>query len=349
MGSIIYTQALVNTAKSFLSKEYNLGSFQISDFQAINFYLIDRALNRNKNLFIQSIDIDSPSLSQFPTVLSVAISLFFKNFCDDKTTYEIGEVLQKEGIRYEITEITANGYMLRTNHQNGYTKEATRKTIKNYIVTNADMSDRRVKTRFDDYRKLFKLVYNADYVPSKFNYKAAIILEKKEFDEELKNQHYTDIDILKAIPLRWVSKNGTESWNHIPIAPMIFCVPDFETLEEYVLDKGEKVEALIIIGKNKYKDDDLTRIKRALREKTIPVSIILGNEPIKDSQDQFIKWNWNLDEFTYLHKTKKAEVNCVPVISADFTQAIENYIAFLSDFEDQFSVKLSNIINGSIK
>jgi len=338
-----YTLALTDKAKNYLSKEYNLGSFRISDFQAINFFLIDKALNSNKSLFIQSFDSDLPSLSQFPTVLSVALSLFAKNFCDDKTTYEIGEVLQKDGIRYEITSLTNTGYTLITNSQGGYTKEVNAKSIKKYIVTNADLSNRKVKTRFDDYRNLFKLVYNADYVPSKFNYKAAIILEKKEFDEELSNQDYTDLDIIKAIPLRWISKNGTQSWHHIPIEPMIYCVPDYDTLVEQVLDKGEKIEALVVLGKNKYKDDILSKIKRDLREGTIPVSVILGNEQILDKNNQFFQWKWNYDEYSYLNRSKRATISSIPVKSLDFETAIANYMSFLSEMEVKFTISLSNV------
>ena len=92
-----YSEELIKRAKEHLSKEYNLAGFNIPDFQSINFYLIDKALEANKNLFIKPIHAEQNNLIYVPSVLSVAISLFFKNFCDDKTSYNIGEILQKDG------------------------------------------------------------------------------------------------------------------------------------------------------------------------------------------------------------------------------------------------------------
>jgi hypothetical protein len=338
-----YVRELSGKANSFLKSEYHIESFKISNFQAINFFLIDKALNTNKNLFIESFDKELPSITQFPTVLATALSLFFKNYCDDKTTYEVGEILQRDGIRFEIIGIKDDRYKLRTNFKGGYSTEVSKKGIKKYIVTNSDLSNRRVRTRFDDYKKLFNLVFGTDYVPSKFNYKSAIIIEKKEFDDEIKNQTYIDIDILKAIPIRWISKNGTESWNHIPIEPMILCVPDFETFEEYVLEKGIKIESLIIIGKNKYKDNDLTKIKRYLREGDIPNCIILGNEGFEDNNSQFIKWKWTYEEFALLENLSLGRIESIQILDSEFEVSINSFIDFLDSIETTYSINLNNI------
>lgn len=338
-----YALELSGKANSFLKSEYHIDSFKISNFQAINFFLIDKALNTNKNLFIESFDKELPSITQFPTVLATALSLFFKNYCDDKTTYEIGEILQKDGVRFEIIGVKDDKYKLRTNVKGGYSTEFSKKEIKKYIVTNADLSNRRVKTQFDDYKKLFNLVFQTDYVPSKFNYKSAIILEKKGFDVEIKNQNYTDIDILKAIPIRWISKKGTESWNHIPIEPMILCVPDFETLEEYVLEKGIKIESLIVIGKNKYKDNDLTKIKRYLREGEIPNCVILGNEGFEDNNEQFIKWRWTYEEFAILEDLSLGEIEALQIQESQFETAINSLQSFLCQIESTYSINLNDV------
>lgn len=337
-----YVWELSGKANSFLKSEYHIDSFKISKFQAINFFLIDKALNTNKNLFIESFDRELPSITQFPTVLAVAISLFFKNYCDDKTEYNEGDILQKDGYRYKYLKKNSNGthFLIRGDSQY---PEVSGKALKKYIITNSDLSNRRVRTRFDDYKNLFNLVFETDYVPSKFNYKSAIILEKKEFDDEIKNQTYTDIDILKAIPIRWISKNGTESWNHIPIEPMILCVPDFETLEEYVLEKGIEIESLIVIGKNKYKDNDLTKIKRYLREGDIPNCVVLGNEGFEDNNSQFIKWKWTYEEFALLEDLSIGTIESVQIQDSEFEVAINSLIAFLDNVETTYSINLNNV------
>ncbi|MFN4087108.1 MAG: hypothetical protein ACK4LB_14310 [Spirosomataceae bacterium] len=339
-----YIFELLKKSNKFLEEDYHLDSFKISNFQAINFFLIDKALNLNKNLFIESFDKELPSISQFPTILAAAISLFFKNYCDDKTEYNIGDVIQGyNGTRGKIIRKEDDNFIVAV-PSDGSSRTLTAKQIrKNWIITNADLSNRKVKTKFTAYKELYSLLFKVESFPSKFNYKSAIILEKKEFDDEIKNQTYTNIDILKAIPIRWISKNGTESWNHIPIEPMILCVPDFETLEEYVLEKGIKIESLIVIGKNKYKDNDLTKIKRYLREGDIPNCVILGNEGFEDNNSQFLKWKWTYEEFAVLENLSLGRIESLRIQDSKFEVAINSFIDFLDSLETTYSINLNNI------
>lgn len=338
-----YVSTLLERSVDYLRKEYKIEQFRLSNFQLLNFFLIDRALNHNQNLFIESFDKNMPSMTQFPTVLSTALSLFYKNYCDDLTTYELGEILQKDGVRYEVVGIKDNKYQLKTNFKGGFIKEVQKKVIKRYIVTNTDLSKRKVKTRFDNYKTLFNSIYGTEYVPSKFNYKSVIILEKKEFDNEIKNQTYIDIDILKAIPIRWISKNGNESWNYIPIEPMILCVPDFETMEEHILEKGIKIESLIVIGRNKYRANDLTKIKRYLREGAIPNCIILGNEGFEDNGAQFIKWRWTYREFAFLEQLPLGRIDSIQVEDSGFETAINDFQKFLNELESKYFINLTDV------
>lgn len=339
-----YVLELSEKANGYLKVEYNIDSFNISPFQSINFYLIDKALNTNKNLFIESFDKELPSISQFPTILAAAISLFFKNYCDDETEYKIGDVIQDyNGTRGKIIRKKDANFIVEV-PSDGSSRTLTAKQIrKNWIITNADLSNRKVKTKFTAYKELYSLLFKVESFPSKFKYKSAIILEKKEFDDEIKNQTYTDIDILKAIPIRWISKNGTESWNHIPIEPMILCVPDFETLEEHVFEKGIKIESLIVIGKNKYKDNDLSKIKRCLREGDIPNCIILGNEGFEDNNSQFIKWQWTYEEFAFLEDLSLGRIESLQIQNSEFEKAINSYIVFFDNLETTYSINLKNV------
>lgn len=339
-----YVWDLSGKANAFLKSEYNIESFNISQFQSIEFYLIDKALNLNKNLFIESFDKELPSISQFPTILAAAITLFFKNYCDDKTEYQIGDIIQGySGIRGKIIKKEDEQFIVTVPSDGSYRTLTSKQIRKNWIITNADLSNRKVKTKFTAYKELYSLLFKVDSFPSKFNYRSAIILEKKEFDDEIKNQTYTDIDILKAIPMRWISKNGTESWNHIPIEPMILCVPDLETLEEHVLEKGIKIESLIVLGKNKYKDNDLTKIKRYLREGEIPNCVILGNQGFEDINKQFIHWRWTYEEFAILENLKHGKIEALQIPESKFEVAINSFQSFLSDLELTYSIDLKNV------
>ncbi len=336
-----YTQELVTKAKKYLSKEYHLEAINLSDFQAINFYLIDQAINKENNLFIESFDKELPAFSQFPAVLSVAISLFFKNFCDDITNYKPGDILQNaKGERYMYISFNGEKHFIKNKV---FRKELTQKQLKKYAIVNAQLSNRKVKTKLTAYKKLYHQIFNISDVPYQFKYKSAIIMSKKEFDVEIKSQKYIDLDIKKAIPMRWISSKGTESWKHIPIEPMIYCVPDYETLEAFVLNKGIEIETLVVIGKNKYKDEISTKIRRALQNDEIPNCIILGSEGFNDTQNQFLKWKWTFPEYEYLEGMPSGNIKSIVIQDQLYQERIDSLMKFLCDLEKENCIDLSNI------
>tara|TARA_R110001592_G_scaffold103051_1_gene290395 strand:- start:25113 stop:27506 length:2394 start_codon:yes stop_codon:yes gene_type:complete len=336
-----YTQELVNKAKEYLTKEYHLEALNLSDFQAINFFLMDKAINKEDNLFIESFDKELPALSQFPAVLSVAISLFFKNFCDDITAIIPGVVLQHtSGERFVYIKNNGNEHVI--NNKNG-TKFPNTKQLKKYVIVDDNLKNSIPRAKLTSYRKLYDLIFNIKQVPSQFKYKSAIIMSKNEFDEELRHQKYIDIDVRKAIPMRWISRSGSESWKYIPIEPMIYCVPDFETLQTYVLDKGVDIETLIVIGKNKYKDDVSTKIRLALRNEDLLNCIILGSEGFNDDQNQFLKWKWTFPEFEYLENKEPGEVKVIEIEDTSYQKAIDDFIQYLKILEKENGLSLQNV------
>ena len=327
------------------SKEYHLEALNLSDFQAINFYLMDKAINKEENLFIESFDKELPALSQFPAVLSVAISLFFKNFCDNHTIYKKGDVLQYNKMRFEIKLVREDSYIVFGGKKGQeYKKTVKYSQIGKYKIVNAGFTGRRVKVGFGAYEKFYDLIFNeSKNLPSQFKYKSAIIMSKKEFDEELRTQKYIDIDVKKAIPMRWIARSGAESWNHIPVEPMIYCVPDYDTLQTYVLDKNIDIETLVVIGKNKYKDDISTKIRLALRNEDIPNCIILGSEGFNDEQNQFLKWKWTFPEFEYLEDKAPGEIKVINIEDVVFQEKIDVLMTYLSTLEKENSMSLLNV------
>jgi hypothetical protein len=337
----IYTQELINKAKDYLTKEYHLEALNLSDFQAINFYLMDKAINKEENLFIESYDKELPALSQFPAVLSVAISLFFKNFCDDITNIAPGVILQHvSGERFIYLKNNGNEHVIK--NKSG-TKYPNTKQLKNYVIVDDKLKNSIPRARLTSYRKLYDLIFSIKQVPSQFKYKSAIIMSKNEFDEELRSQNYIDIDVRKAIPMRWISRSGSLSWTYTPIEPMIYCVPDFETLQTYVLEKGINIETLVIIGKNKYKDEISTKIRLALRNEDIPNCIILGSEGFNDEQNQFLKWKWTFPEFEYLEDKEPGEMEIIEIEDTYYQKAIDDFMQYLISLEKENGIPLLNV------
>ena len=87
------------------------------------------------------------------------------------------------------------------------------------------------------------------------NHKSSIpaihILEKSEFLKSLEIERDLDVDLKKAIPFQWVTKRGLTKHesDFIPIEPMIYLVPDYETFKEHLIDKIENLDSVIFIGK----------------------------------------------------------------------------------------------------
>jgi hypothetical protein len=336
-----YTQELINKAKEYLTKEYHLEALNLSDFQAINFFLMDKAINKEDNLFIESFDKELPALSQFPAVLSVAISLFFKNFCDDITAIKPGVVIQHtSGERFVYLKNNGDEHLIK--NKSG-TKYPNTKQLKKYVVVDDNLKNSIPRARLTAYRKLYDLIFDIEQVPSQFKYKSAIIMSKKEFDEELRTQKYIDIDVKKAIPMRWIARSGTESWTHIPIEPMIYCVPDYDTLQTYVLDKGIDIETLIVIGKNKYKDEVSTQIRLALRNEDIPNCIILGSQGFNDEQNQFLKWKWTFPEYEYLENKEPGEIRVIDIEDVHYQEKIDSFMHYLRVLEKENGMSLLNV------
>ena len=107
-----YIDQIKEKATKHLYKEYQINNFSPNDFELINFYLIDKAINQEKNLFIKTLSKKQKQEIYLPSVLSIIISLFFKNFCDDSTLYEVGKIVQKDKMKYRIQRKTENGFVL---------------------------------------------------------------------------------------------------------------------------------------------------------------------------------------------------------------------------------------------
>lgn len=335
-----YISNIKEKAIEHLRSEYNVNNFSLTDFELINFFLLDQAINKDQNVFIKTLDNEQESEIYLPTIVSVAISLFFKNYCNDKTEYKEGDILQKDGSRYEYVKKNSDGtHCIRSS--SGLFPEV--RNLKKYIVTNANLSNRKVRTRFDDYKKLFQAIFNTKYFPSVFSKKAVIIIEKKDFLNELKKQSFSsEINLSKAIPYQWVNKNGKFETTPIPIEPMIYLVPDYETFKEYIFDSDIDIDAVIAIGKNKYQPDVFRRIKRDLREEEIPFAIVIGNEEIEDEYGLFKKWNWTAPEVALLQDIDEATISTIQVPNDEFQNKIKIFDKFISDTEREFDITLPN-------
>ncbi len=342
----LYLEKLKQNAKEDLRKNYNFESILDNDFDIINANFINKTLNQNEyNLFIQTVLSENRRSYYFPVIIAVAASLFFKNYCDDKTEYNIGDILQKDGIRYIINAIYPEYYEVISFHKRGV-KKTTRiyktENLKKYIITTADLSNRRVNTRFDNYKAFFNNLFEVDYFPSKFSYKSVIILEKKSFLDELK--YHSQIDFKKSIPFQWIGRNGINKIEseYIPIEPMIYLTSDYETFQDHISNKIENLDSVIFIGKNKY-ESNIAKIKKDIRRSIIPKAIFIGDEEIKDVNN-LLKWKWTYAEICFLNNTILHENNIIEVTADCLIESVSDFKNFIKGIETEFNIDCKSII-----
>ncbi|HYX06809.1 MAG TPA: hypothetical protein VE912_08770, partial [Bacteroidales bacterium] len=345
VGLDTYISNIKKAAIEYLRREYNFNNIKLTDFELINFFLIDQAINNEKNLFVKTLKEDQKSEVYLTTILSISISLFFKNYCADSTSYEVGKIVQKNKLTYRIEKITDEGFELVRDDKYKTRVFPTNKQITSYsIINKGKIFNRKVKVGLDDYKKLFNSIFPSikKEFPTEFQHKAVIIIEKKDFLRELKSQSITSEVILsKALPYQWVNKNGKFENTPIPIDPMMYLVPDYETFKEYIFESGIEVNAVIAIGKNKY-HSSIRKIKRDLREEEVPFSIIIGYEDIDDEYGYFKKWNWTPPELSLLKSYDKSTISIIKVPHDEYAEKIRTFDEFINELNQQYSIKLSS-------
>ena len=339
-----YLSQLVIRSKSELEKNYNIKDFEFDEFELINFFLINKALNQdNYNLAINVPQRDDKRDFYIPVLLSVASTLFFQNYMDDKTEYNIGEIVQKDGLRFKITGKTNDGFKITSDDSAKTERYPTNKQIKKYIVTTASLTARQVKTKFNHYKNLFNLIFNETYVPSKFTYKSAIVVERKEFLESLKDKKLSEVELKKAIPFKWVTKKGfdRDESDFIPIEPMIYLLPDYETFKEFVFDEIENLDSVVFIGKNKY-EPFITQIKRDLRKGNIPKAIFIGSNGI-DNIENLKTWKWTQSETNYFNEIEDSSFNLIYTAPSDFINSIQVFEQKIQEIDTEYCFNLKTL------
>jgi hypothetical protein len=339
-----YLGKLVNHSRTELEKNYNIADLGFDDFEIINFFLINKTLNQDSfNLAITLPQRDDKRDFYIPVLLSVGSTLFFQNYVDDKTNYNVGEIVQKDGKRFKITKKTDAGYIILSDDQEKTEKFPTTKGIKKYIVTTANLSARQSKVKFNHYRNLFKLIFGEEYVPSKFSYKTAIILEKNEFLETLKTEKIPEIELKKAIPFKWITKKGLgqDESDYIPIEPMIYLLPDYETFKEFVFDKIEHLDSVIFIGKNKY-EPHLSHIKRDLRKGHIPKAIFIGSKEI-DGFTDLKTWKWTQAETNYFNDIDNSDLDFISVKPVLFLENLKKLEDRITQIDEDYCFNIKSL------
>jgi hypothetical protein len=147
-----YIEILKEFAERKLKSHFQIDKLDLDDFETINSYLIYQTIKENKrqkNTLIFVPDKETKSQFYVPAILTLALYNFIDNYIDDSTSYEVGDILQEDGNRYEIIKKTENGFTIKG--ANSIFKYPNFQQIKRYTITTADFNARRAKLKFDIY------------------------------------------------------------------------------------------------------------------------------------------------------------------------------------------------------
>lgn len=340
-----YIDSLLEISQGYLEEKYRLESFNLTNFELCNFFLLDKAINNNLNLFIHIINKNLKAEVYLPLVLSCAITLLYRNINETSKSYDIGDILirKSDNVYYEIIDKGKGGFWIKSKKRKVPKEYNSLDKIKrDYEYSPLNKLPGRKSTKgLEQYKKLIELIFNSTNYPLRFPKKAAIILEKNSFHEELKNKVWTDINLIDAIPYQWINRHGKTEKPNISMDPMLYLLPDYESFQEFILEEEKDVDFVIILGKNKYSERSFYRISRDIREGNIENVIIIGSEDLKKSI-HFSYWNWTYPEISILNEVS---LPCIDPVLIEKDEFIESIILFedeLSRIEKQYSIRLDS-------
>jgi len=337
-----YLNNLTQICVTNVNNKFNITKTNFNKFDNVNAFLIDKTIESdNDNLFVKIPYDELKRDFYIPLFFSIAHSLFLKNYVDNKTAFKISDVVQDEfGKRYEITSVNNNSITLQNFDKCNTTINMPLEKIEKYFVTTAKVSKRTVKIKFDAYRKFYNELFpSITTFPSKFSYKAILIVEKKEFIETIK-EFESNYELKKILPFKWITKQGIKGKGSefLPIEPMIYIAPDYETAKEFAFDEIDNLDVVVFVGKNKY-IHHLAEISKDIRLKRIPKTIIIGSESVTDFKNTKT-WEWTQKEVNIFNEVKYGELNLIKVEPTEFLHSLDSLNQKLEKIESEYSVHL---------
>jgi hypothetical protein len=341
-----YLEFLIEFAERKLNTHFKIDKLAFDNFEIVNSYLIYQTIKDNKkkiNTLIYIPDKETKSQFYIPAIFTLALYNFIDNYIDDTTVYATGDIVQKNGQRYQITKITENKIELIKKDKFNTRITLKPSIIRRYILTTANLKNRQVKLKFDLYKDFFRNIIpeEIEFLPSKFKYKSVIITDKKIVDE-LKKHKINDEKIHKAFPFQYVAKSGKQTDN-IPIDPMIYIVNDYETARKHIFEKGIKVRNVTIIGSNKYKEHHL-QISEDLNSKKIENCLLIGSSDISENAiPNLYKWKWTLQELNYFNYFETYSINKILVINEQFSQYLNDFNDTIKEIEKEYGFNIKEL------
>lgn len=288
----IYSEILVCYSDEINLRENDFERYSIFDF--VNFHLIyQHILNdkSNKNDFFISIPEDEYRENFFASIFnSIVLIKLYQNFFNlEKTnpSLEIGDLIYSETKKrvYKVIGKTINELRLKYQFpkRNETGAEISISGHKFYKINPNLSNGRNTAKNIDNYISYLKNVFGKNFpFITDFKNNTLVIADQRFFKES------------KHLPIRYTNRNGKIK-NDLPFFNyMVECCNNFETAQNYLLDKNQTFDEIIIVGDSKYRDDFDFILQEKYRGKYKNIIIIGTEKP--SSENQFLEWWWSNDE-----------------------------------------------------
>lgn len=288
----IYSEILECYSDEINLRENDLERYSIFDF--VNFHLIYQYIlndNLNKNDFFISIPEDEYRENFFASIFnSIVLIKLYQNFFNLEKAHpplEIGDIIYSETKKrvYRVIGKPVKGLRLKYQFpkRNETGAEISISGHKFYKINPNLSNGRNTAKNIDNYVSYLKNVFGKDFpFITDFKNNTLVIADQRFFKES------------KHLPIRYTNRNGKIK-NDLPFFNyMVECCNNFETAQNYLLDKNQTFDEIIIISDSKYRDDFDLILQEKYRDKFKNIIIIGTKKP--SSENQFLEWWWSNDE-----------------------------------------------------
>lgn len=309
--------------------------------------LTHKFLSQEKSLWINTSANGNEERYFKPLIYSLLYFFYNKNINLDKKsdTPRIGDLYQKGKVQCKVMETniklgSANDAFIKVRYS-----EKKARTSKEYTVTlsESDFYREYVRIGFNDgprvgtktdirplLQLMEKLTGQARQIVT-FPKKFAVICSKKHFEESFESKE------VKTFPYEYVTKNETTKVNFQFDDVQFFVAPDYETIQDHVIDKGIPLECVVIIGNHKFNglDNDI------LRGNVQHAMFVSYSRP---EIENYLTWSWTHEEAVYLAPDATFKTNeIVNVRNELFEYSVRDFFDEISKLENKYGVNLREV------
>ncbi len=221
-------------------------------FISINTNFIEKCLTQERlNLFVQIPASYSDKKLLFANLLIRLTAIQFLE-SESEPSYEVGMILK--GMKFtKRTDLQ----LIKINGDRYYLEEIVKGKKKPYyspfvITTSYDelkdnyqiIKKGTRKKRLIALSKLFKRLFNINFIPNSFRSKSIVICQKSIWNS-LSQVQVLNSNLQALIPSTYFAKSGAEQ-STINIDPALYFVPDYKTAFNSILTTNEKIDNIIL-------------------------------------------------------------------------------------------------------